>query len=226
MNSLLIRGRGERRRTSLHRNLCNERRAFTLFESILALGLVVVLSALVFAFVRDLSERRERVIDAMTRQRGVDLLLDGVESDLFATAALAPDGSPGISGRSGSIEIFTRGVSGGTQSDGVYSRYEFRGGRIEVARREQHDTRPLRPEVVAESVSRVRFRYFDGKTWSSSFSSDRQGLPVAVEVAVWMTGRGTRDIADSGNEADIDPPDRRRVIGVPDGPATGWKGGA
>ncbi len=226
MNSLLSRGRGERHRTSPMRTPSEKRRAFTLFESILALGLVVVLSALVFAFVRDLSERRERVIDAMTRQRGVDLLLDAVESDLFATAALAPDGSPGILGRVNSIEIFTRGVSGGTRSDGVYSRYDFGSGRIEVARREQHDTRPFRPEVVAEGVSRVRFRYFDGRSWSSSFSSDRQGLPVAVEVAVWTTGRGTREIADSGNEADIDPPDRRRVIGVPDGPATGWKGGA
>lgn len=226
MNSLPARGHREGHRASAERPWPKGRRAFTLFETILALGLVVVLSALVFAFVRDLSERRERVIDAMARQRGVDLLLEGVESDLFATAALAPDGSPGISGRSGSIEIFTRGVSGGTRSDGVYSRYEFVGGRIEVARREQHDTRPFRPEVVAEGVSRVRFRYFDGKSWSSSFSSDRRGLPVAVEVAVWTTGRGTREIADSGNEADIDPPDRRRVIGVPDGPATGWKGGA
>lgn len=201
-------------------------RGFTLFEAILALALLIVLSSLVFAFVSDLSERREWVIDAMARDRGVELLLDCVESDLFASAALAPDGSPGIKGGGSSISIFTRGVSGGTRSDGIYSRYEFGGGRISVARRDQHDPRSPSPETIAEEVSRVRFRYYDGSTWSSSFASDRQGLPVAVEIAIWTTARGQRDVEDTTQDLDIDPPDRRRVICIPDGPAAGWKEGA
>ncbi|MBL8761069.1 MAG: hypothetical protein JNL50_07165 [Phycisphaerae bacterium] len=202
------------------------RRGFTLFEAILALALLIVLSSLVFAFIADLSDRRERVIEAMTRDRGVELLLDSVESDLFASAALAPDGSPGVRGDGHSISIFTRGVSGGTKSDGLYSRYEFGGGRLSVARRDQHDPRSPGPETIGEDVSRVRFRYYDGTLWSSSFSSDRQGLPVAVEVAIWTTGRGRRDVENTTQDADIDPPDRRRVICIPDGPGAGWREGA
>lgn len=206
---------------------CSPRpRGFTLFEAILALALLIVLSSLVFAFIGDLSDRRERVIDAMTRDRGVELLLDSVESDLFASAALAPDGSPGIKGDGHSISVFTRGVSGGTKSDGIYSRYDFGGGRISVSRRDQHDSRSPSPETIAEDVSRVRFRYYDGSSWSSSFSSDRSGLPVAVEVAIWTAGRGQRDAEDTTQDLDIKPPDRRRVICIPDGPATGWKEGA
>jgi len=201
-------------------------RAFTLFEAILALALLIVLSSLVFAFISDLSDRRGRVIEAMTRDRGVELLLDSVESDLFACAAVAPDGSPGVKGDARSISIFTRGVSGGTKSDGIHSRYAFAGGFIDVARRDQHDPSAPRPETIAENVSRVRFRYYDGSSWSSSFSSDRRGLPVAVEVAIWITGRGERDVEDTTQDMDIDPPDRRRVICIPDGPSAGWKEGA
>ncbi|MCC6229686.1 MAG: hypothetical protein IT432_10705 [Phycisphaerales bacterium] len=199
---------------------------FTLFEAILALALLIVLASLIFAFIADLSDRRERVIDAMTRDRGVELLLDSVESDLFASAAMAPDGSPGVRGDGHSISIFTRGVSGGTASDGIYSRYDFGGGRISVARRDQHDPRSPSAETIGEAVSRVRFRYYNGTSWSSSFSSDRHGLPVAVEVAIWTAGRGERDVEDTTQDLDIEPPDRRRVICIPDGPATGWKEGA
>ncbi|MFO0833986.1 MAG: hypothetical protein U0638_03375 [Phycisphaerales bacterium] len=205
---------------------CRGSRAFTLFEAILALALLIVLSSLVFAFISDLSDRRERVIGAMTRDRGVELMLDSVESDLFACAAVAPDGSPGIKGDAHSMSIFTRGVSGGTRSDGIFSRYDFGGGRIDVARRDQHDSRTPRPETIAEDVSRVRFRYYDGSSWLSSFSSDQRGLPVAVEVAIWTTGRGWRDVEGTTQDADIDPPDRRRVICIPDGPSAGWKEGA
>ena len=82
------------------------------------------------------------------------------------------------------------------------------------------------PETIAEDVSRVRFRYYDGSSWSSSFSSDQRGLPVAVEVAIWTTGRGWRDVEGTTQDAEIDPPDRRRVICIPDGPSAGWKEGA
>lgn len=84
-------------------------------------------------------------------------------------------------------------------------------------------------QVIAEGVRRVRFRYHDGREWLDQFDSTgprpaaaagdgEEGLPVAIEVAVWFeeTVPG-REPPERWPE-----PDRLRVMSVPDGPVAAW----
>jgi hypothetical protein len=87
-------------------------------------------------------------------------------------------------------------------------------------------------------IERVRFRYFDGTEWQSTFDSLSVGhLPSAVEVAIWFSAAASEPLADAtaseedsgagfdesafANRTDRDSfsaptPDRLRVILIPD----------
>ncbi len=56
-------------------------------------------------------------------------------------------------------------------------------------------------DELSGSIADIRFRYHDGRSWRSSFSSSA-GLPVAVELAIWFgpyAGDGT------STDASVDP---------------------
>lgn len=56
-------------------------------------------------------------------------------------------------------------------------------------------------DELSGSIADIRFRYHDGRSWRSSFSSSA-GLPVAIELAVWFgpyAGSGT------ATNASVDP---------------------
>lgn len=94
-------------------------------------------------------------------------------------------------------------------------------------------------------VARLRFRYHDGHRWRSSFNSlTSNALPSAIEVAIWFNPRsedaveaadsfqeqpsdaspespdqaiGRDDFSQPGSTVRAqDPPDRLRIIGIPD----------
>jgi hypothetical protein len=64
-------------------------------------------------------------------------------------------------------------------------------------------------ELLAPEVTDIQFRYFDGSEWLDQWDSTEQnGLPVAVEVTVWLPrpkatrsaglGLGNADTPDQG----------------------------
>jgi prepilin-type N-terminal cleavage/methylation domain-containing protein len=117
-------------------------------------------------------------------------------------------------------------VARATTGDLIGCRYRFSrtegtaSGRVSVSRWlvEEGADESGSESLVSDHVQRVHLRYFDGRDWRESFDSlSEGGLPAAVEVSVWMT-RGKNDSPDARDAVSKPlPPDRVRVIAVPDG---------
>lgn len=239
------------------------RRAFTVVEVLLAMALVAVTSAAVFGFIDNLARIKDATRDAADRLDKLTTLLDRLEDDLAAAIAGGTGLPAGIQGRPTSITLLTRGVGipASTPIDraaiadlrqAVYAFDRVAG--VITARRG-----PIAgigtAAVAVRRVRHVRFRFHDGSSWSETFDSGQAGgLPVAVEVAVWL-GEPERQADDPGvgqpeasapsrtdaSFSDIDDPpaddeaseflrslpapDRLRLIAVPDGPVSAWKEG-
>jgi hypothetical protein len=141
----------------------------------------------------------------------------------FEIADPAATGAPGDRGR------LQAAVGGG---DLQASEYTFDADARRVLGRRwslEPGRSPPPMQVIAEGVRRVRFRYHDGREWLDQFDStgprpaadggdEEEGLPVAIEVAVWFeeTVPG-REPPERWPE-----PDRLRVMSVPDGPVAAW----
>jgi len=206
-------------------------------EVMVALTLIAMLASGVFSFLWTLSLRQAALSRASAEAQAVDTLLDRLEGDLLGGLAGDPRLGAGIDGSATRLRLLTRGidVADGGAADLQEAVYSFGGGTLSLSRR---PVGPGTDGIAAEQhpltsgLSRVRFRYFDGRSWKSSFNSASLGrLPAAIEVEVWRTGRAPAPI-DSGegagaaaaNEAVWPEPDRSRVIIMPDGPDAAWGG--
>lgn len=215
-------------------------RAFTLMEVMVALTLIGLLSGAVMGFLWSLASRQGALARAAAEAQGIDTLLDRLEGDLLGGLAGDPRLGAGIDGSAVRLRLLTRGVDvgDGGAADLQEAVYSFSGGTLSLSRRpvgpgaggiaaEQH--------ALATGLSRVRFRYFDGRSWKPSFNSGAvRRLPAAIEIEVWRGGRapaaaaegasGGEGAAATGAEAEWPEPDRSRVIIVPDGPEAAWGG--
>ncbi len=179
-------------------------RAMTLLEVMLALAILVVLSVGVSAFFFRMTSQRDQLVRLASQQRDVSMLFDRVESALLAAVAVSPDGSAGIKGTETSLTVVARGVQpafdeGAALADACVVTFEF----SEQAARCTQSLAPVGAgggggggslsEPVLELVERMRFRYSNGRAWSTSYDSrGGGGLPVAVEVSVWFEPRVPR----------------------------------
>lgn len=171
------------------------RRAFSLFETLIALGLIVVLSASVFTFIFELLDRRERLIDATLATGSRAAIFDRLERDL-AAAVVATGQRAGVVGASESISVVSRGVVAPRSPDDTGSpgdlvsaelRFESDTGRL-LARSAPVLRSSSEPEFVpiADGLRSVRFRFHDGRAWRDSFNSRSAGrLPMLVELSLW-----------------------------------------
>ncbi|HRQ72317.1 MAG TPA: hypothetical protein PLU35_04730, partial [Phycisphaerales bacterium] len=110
-------------------------------------------------------------------------------------------GGGGGGGDRASVRVVSRGVrptlNGGSAAgalgdeQGLAVRFDESSGRVRLRRWSGEDPGAGSDEVVAEGVSALRLRYFDGRSWRDSFDSKSAGdLPVAVEVALWFRRPG------------------------------------
>jgi len=213
------------------------RRAFTLFETLLAIVLIVALSTAVFGFLWTLLQRREQLETVGTRGDGLAAMWSRLERDLATTFAADGSGASGLRGDASNLTVRSRGVGldpGRLATEATGSEFIFRAPAGELTGR----TIPgqgAAAEVLATGLELVRFRYHDGTEWRDSFDSGSvRALPLAVEVSVWF-GTGTA-AAPATPPDDIDlvgvdegpsrPADRTRIITIPDGPVSAWKEGA
>lgn len=172
----------------------------TLLEVMLALALLVVLSAGVMGFFFQITARRDQLVRLASQQRDISLLFDRVESSLLAAVAVSPDGSAGIKGGATSLTITTRGVAPALGeeaglADACTTTFAFSESAAECSQTVTGagGASGSVSERVLRLVERMRFRYSDGKKWSSTFDSiEAGGLPVAVEVSVWFEPRVPR----------------------------------
>lgn len=227
----------------------NVRHAMTLIEVLLAIVLVGMIALGLYAFLARVGSAREQVALAAQRDHAVSVFLGLVEEDILGAVVELPGAGAGIKGSSRDLSLAGFGVlvdpesTQPARSDVVRARYGFSGGRLTVTRG------GLSGETILENIGRVRFRYHNGSEWLSSFDSAAANrLPVAIEIAVWLTApegavEPSPTVAEtlSGDGFDAEsadqeggmqasegesepwpPPDRLRVIVVPDAPDAGW----
>jgi prepilin-type N-terminal cleavage/methylation domain-containing protein len=88
-----------------------ERRGFTLMEVLVAIALLLVLSGVIFAFLRDVLASRERVTEVTARQRLASTIIDRIEHQaIFSLVGDSQFGS-GLRGDETSLTILSRGVA-------------------------------------------------------------------------------------------------------------------
>lgn len=211
------------------------RSGFTLLEMMIAAGLTLALAAGVLGFLWNLERVRGPVLAVSDRDRALDEWLDRLETDLAGTVSATRHG-PGIDGGPNRLVVRTRRVGAGTGAgdrlaDVRMSVHEFRAGAMWVGGGRDGGEPPATAET-APGVEALRFRYAGGRSWVDRFNSvEKGGLPVAVEVSLWLTGpggttgaaRGVEEPAEPDrDEADVAsfperPADRVRVISIPDG---------
>lgn len=173
------------------------RRAFTLIEVLLALGILLALTGSVYAFVDSIMTQRDRVTQAASDQQIAGAIIERIETDVLATLAGSDGIGAGIVGTNATLTLLTRGVTPPLQGSAVgvplgdlqLSRFEFDpiSGELHAARRDALDEQAqTRMELLTNRLERVRFRYYKGRSWVSSFDSRTSGLPAAIEVALWF----------------------------------------
>lgn len=174
-------------------------RGLTLLEVVAALALLVLLSGSVFSFFFNVTRRREQLASMATQQHDVALLMDRLESALFSAVAIAPDGSAGVKGSGDELSVATRRVESTLEGEAALAdittlKFAF----DENARAIRLHTGAGGSATLLGRVDRVRFRYSDGRTWREAFDALSQaGLPVAVEVSIWLAPREARgDVED------------------------------
>lgn len=243
------------------------RRGFTLLEVVLALSLAVLLLGASMTFLWELADRRSTLARGSRDLHVAAVLVERLEADL-ASGLVGDDGiGGGIEGSETKLKLLSRGVwlapgsagastaGGAGEGDLQASEYQFDPSAGSVSAR-RYVVKPGAAggsagamETVSDRVERLRFRYYDGRTWRTSFDSRAAGtLPVAIEVAVWFTAlknetampaaaasatsESSEEEIDAPNSAVVEPgetdrrwpaPDRLRVIIVPDGPVSSWK---
>ena len=169
------------------------RRALSLLQLLVALGLALALLGAVFLFLHDLVDSRERALERSRREDAVAALFERLESDLALSIAGASSVGSGVVGDAHSLTILTRVVQP--------SAVDARRGLLDLHRHEyRHDAvaqavvgsrglvRGGAETIVFDGrVAALRFRYHDGREWTDTFDSRAAGgLPAAVEVAVWF----------------------------------------
>lgn len=173
------------------------RAGMTLLEVMLALAILVVLSAGVGSFFFEISARRDQLVRMAAQQRDAALFIDRIEGALLSALAVGPDGTAGVKGDPTSLTVATRAVQPSFDDDAALAdacvlRFEF-DEREGCCRQTVETGGGSAGEPLLTWVERVRFRYSDGRHWSPSFDSlQAGGLPVAVEVSVWFEPRGGR----------------------------------
>jgi len=214
---LLFERQQPRRRASL---------AFTLIETLVALGLLLVLVGAVFAFGMNLTASRDRLAAHMRRSQAVRVFLDRLEQDLHTAVASDAGQGAGIVGDESSIRLFSRSVGAMGQTHGIASamgdllRSEYRwdnGGKTLQGSRGAPDGGATW-NTIADDLGYVQWRYHDGQGWVTKFDSGAtRRLPVAVEVAIWYVAPQSE--ADRAAARDQDQDERAQNEQAPGGVA-------
>lgn len=195
-------------------------RGFTIMEVLLAVALLVVLSAGLSNLMWGAASMSVAARKEAGRERGVMSFLEHLEADVASAVASGPGGEPGIVGSETELAILSRRAwlslgDGASRAIGR-SRY-VAGERVTLTRDDAAEG------TLLTGVARVTFRYHDGRAWAETFDSlDAGRLPAAIEVRVWFGAAsvpgGVSGHSPGGRGGRQAVPDVERVLVVPDGP--------
>ena len=218
-------------------------RGFSLLETLIALGLIGVLVGTIALFVNQLAGSRAQLRATTGREALATAIFDGLERALMTSIARTGTGAPGIVGTSQTLYIAHDGVVVsrvfGDVPQSVLEpesilRFEFDASSGETRLRRDDSSASL-PGI---SLGAVRFRYLSDGRWFDSWDSfASEGLPAAIECSIWWVSPFDETGDDEGTleseDVDFDafdssaddrpndpqsiPPDRLRLMRVPDG---------
>lgn len=216
-------------------------RGFSLLETLIALGLIGVLIGTIGLFVNQIAASRTQLRASTGRDAFATAIFDGLETALMTAIARTGTGSPGIIGTSSGVSVAHDGVVVsrvfGDIPQMVFApestlRFEFdeSSGAVRLSRDDSSSP------VSETPLGAVRFRYLSNGDWFSSWNSfDSGGLPAAIECSIWwispfedetslgdfesdLVGSDGDDLGDEpGDDMPSNPPDRIRLMRVPDG---------
>jgi hypothetical protein len=136
-----------------------------------------------------------------------------------------------VRGDGTTLGVVSRGVlaQGALPTAGVVaSEYQLSGTELRARRWDAASEPGPGWDTLSTRLARLRLRYHDGMQWRSEFDSAADGLPRAVEVAMWFGAAPTAEPVESEGfgvpeqrETRWGRPDRLRVIAVPDGGGEG-----
>ena len=208
----------------------SRRRAVTLVEVLLALALIIALGSAIYSFTASLASKRARTERTAETLRGPGRFLDMLTDDLAAAIAASPVAGPGVKGSATELTVLSRALASDASTDLRRSSYIFDVPyRTLVAQRGRANGPAPDFSPLARGIERVRFRFYDGKTWADTFDSQAAGsLPGLVEVSMWVipdspAPPSTPDASNDAASPPARPADRIRIIRVPDGPTSAWK---
>ncbi|MBL9140906.1 MAG: type II secretion system protein [Phycisphaerae bacterium] len=204
------------------------RRAFTLFEVLVAVGLIGLLAGALAIFVDDLATTRSFVTRTTERARCADALFSTLETALQTAVTDGGSLGAGVSGSATSLRVLSSRTDALGSSAAELTRAAFaplvatevrsNGGTVMIGRAGAATMLPA-------PIAAIEFRYFDGEAWADGIDSLQAGrLPVLVEVSVWFGGAPDSSPSESEDEHVLEtgpkpprpPADRVRRIAVPD----------
>ncbi|MDX2132579.1 MAG: prepilin-type N-terminal cleavage/methylation domain-containing protein [Planctomycetota bacterium] len=181
------------------------RRGFTIVEVLVSLGLILGLTAALYAFVDDVIARRERLLERCRSDGAANAVIDRIESDLVSTFVQDADGSAGLRGTRTSLRIVRRRVpagAGDAARTGSEVSFDDATGRVMGSFLAEAGQAP----AEIGRISRLRLRYYDGREWLAEFDSAARGtLPVCVEIRAWLGPAPTPVPADGSSDRPLAP---------------------
>ena len=214
MTNTTLRSRPARRRGRSPAESASLRRAFTLLEALIAVGMMVLLLGALAMFVEDLSRTRQFVARTAAETRSADALFGALEAALQTAVVDGGNRGAGVTGTDRSIRVLSSRTDAGSGSVAELARAAFSplsatqvdqvGASVTIGRSGVSSTLPA-------TVRAMRVRYWYDGGWGDSFDSLNAGtLPAVVEVGLWFGA------AQADDEEELGAPDRVRAIAVPD----------
>lgn len=199
-------------------------RAFTLIEVLITLAIVAVLSGGVAGFIRDMRVQQREMLRWSEDSAAADALIESLERDLMTSIAMHRD-QAGVKGDREQITVISRGVLADAPNPSaglITAEYRLDGTQLLARRGMAGAMNDVRWETLSTRIARLSIRYHDGHEWRTSYDSSADGLPRAVEVALWFENPTPKQADPEDQRAQSEPrqwsdPDRLRVIAIPDG---------
>lgn len=180
---------------------------FTLLEMLISIALILALFSSMFGFLYGMLTTRARVLELTDQQRAAALLIDRLEADLLTCIAGDARHGAGVAGDEHSLRLLVRSAWPVGDDDAAFGDLQRAEYRFDVNRHELSGSRGPAGQSRTDSHSfgarlyKVRFRYYDGSDWLSSFDSlQRDQLPLAVEVAIWFDPWPGEDWNEAGDD--------------------------
>lgn len=193
----------------------NTRRGFTLLEIVVAVGLLLVLMAGLFAYWNQVTGDRDRIERHMRREQALRVFFQRLMSDIDTCLVGDTVHGTGIDGSPERLRLRSRGVNatgalrGETTTfvDRRIAEYRFvkGSGALQVRGGAGEDAGAW--TTLVDGLGDARFRFHDGEEWRDSFDAlSARRLPIAIEFAVWFTPDPVDEI-EQADDADLDSDD-------------------